>query len=413
MELASGTAIDVTTIISAGEFIVACNENRSPLDPFAAQCYVELIQTLILQPSVNVIHPIALRPTPPDYGSHPHFLQCLFAAGLVTPFSTTQTTAEVEQSIAQQADVLSKSGVRHLLSFIDKSIALDSGVRSDLKISQRTKDWTLYQAQHVHAVPGSHQTRIPSADGIEEDALGDWVRSAGHSAKGELANLSIPDGETRLLSLLVRALRYHHRARDMGLFYQTHPARRDFLLYFGLHLGSEDHEFIDDVLEEVRGVHKAVTTAGGVRYADQFSLAEISTPLLGGRLWTDRETGRLPNDRWVELITGRIVECRAQARVLREVIAATRTTEGHMRFRRDMREVAEALIRDLGLSPEKRTRAETNLMQVASVAPAATGIPFVTTASILLRSSLRRTMKKPHAQFLYKELKRGYRGAKD
>jgi hypothetical protein len=409
----SGVAVDVTTVVSAGEFIVASNHERPPLDPFAGQSFLELIQSLILQPSVGVLHPLKLAPQSSDYGSHPHFLQCLFEAGLVHPFTSTQGQDELDRLATDLAKEMSDSGIRLLLGFIDKTIDIDSKLRDDPTMARRARDWTGYQAEHVHPIPESHMIRIPTVDGIEEDALGDWVRSAGHSAKGELSPLSIEGGETRLLSLLVRGLRYHQRAQTMNYFYQSHPLRRDFLLYFGLHFGQSDDDFVDGVLEDIRGVHREVKESGGERYAERFALAEIDTPLLGGRLWSDSETKRKTDADWVELVVGRVAEYRAKAAVLRNAISEASLPEGHLRLRRDLREITEALIRDLGLMPTsgRRTRAETELMQVASVAPAITGVPFVTAAIISLRSSLRRTSQRPHAQFLYKELSRAYRMA--
>ena len=112
-------ALDNSTFISAQEFITAQNRGERSRDPFARQAYVELVQSLIFQPAVRVIHPVHLNPAPEHFGEEPYLLRRLLELGLVSP---VQVLADAVQRLASaESDVLGTlqtQGVRAMLSFL-------------------------------------------------------------------------------------------------------------------------------------------------------------------------------------------------------------------------------------------------------------------------------------------------------
>src|SRR6266496_1138032 len=98
MSQPSSIVLDVTSFISAEEFLLSQNHGAIPLDPFAQQCYAEVVQSLIFFDEVLVPHPTRPDARPEDYGNQPRILRLLFELGIVRPltFSGTETNAMVE-----------------------------------------------------------------------------------------------------------------------------------------------------------------------------------------------------------------------------------------------------------------------------------------------------------------------------
>ncbi|MFD9744115.1 hypothetical protein ACFWX5_11325 [[Kitasatospora] papulosa] len=83
-------AIDVTSLISAEEFLLSQNRREAPEDPFARQCFVEIVQSLIFMSEVYVAHPVLHTPSPQDFGDRPYLLRALVDSGLLRPYTSTQ-----------------------------------------------------------------------------------------------------------------------------------------------------------------------------------------------------------------------------------------------------------------------------------------------------------------------------------
>lgn len=126
MSALSRTVLDVTSFISAEEFVLTQNRGEAPLDPFARQCYAEVVQSLIFFDEVLVPHPTRLDPRPEDYGPQPRMLQFLFELGIVRPLTFTSTDATVLDS-AERAlfDTLESKGAVLLSSYIDTTTSCD------------------------------------------------------------------------------------------------------------------------------------------------------------------------------------------------------------------------------------------------------------------------------------------------
>src|SRR3979490_1898039 len=82
--------IDVTSLISAEDYLLSQNRHARPGDPFARQCFVEIIQSLIFMSRVSVAPPVLYTPTPGDFGQRPLLLRSLMNAGVLTPLVFTE-----------------------------------------------------------------------------------------------------------------------------------------------------------------------------------------------------------------------------------------------------------------------------------------------------------------------------------
>ncbi|HEV8558857.1 MAG TPA: hypothetical protein VGR06_20995 [Actinophytocola sp.] len=201
----------MTSFISAEEFVLTQNRGEAPLDPFARQCYAEVVQSLIFFDEVLVPHPTRLDPRPEDYGPQPRMLQFLFELGIVRPLTFTSTDATVLDS-AERAlfDTLESKGAVLLSSYIDTTTSCDREQQS----------------------AGATRTML--------EKIASWS--------------NFQDGKVRQATL-ARSLRYEARARVKQIVYQAHPVRRDFCITFDLVDGGASDQEILDVIRQIRGIH--------------------------------------------------------------------------------------------------------------------------------------------------------------
>lgn len=61
--------IDVSSVIGAEDFILSQNRRAGPADPFARQCFAEIVQSVILMEEVYIAHPVLAQPCVSDFGS--------------------------------------------------------------------------------------------------------------------------------------------------------------------------------------------------------------------------------------------------------------------------------------------------------------------------------------------------------
>lgn len=384
MQRTSRMVLDVTSFISAEEFIVSQNHGETALDPFARQCYAEVVQSLIFFDQILVPHPTKLDPRPDDYGSQPRMLRYLFDLGIVAPLSFTTAEAQrlekVEQTVLES---LKTNGVVSLLSFIDKTAQCDQEQQArggDQQLLRKIVDWNEFQQEKVREPSDHHRMRITTADGIEADPLGDWARASTDAVEGQLRKL-VPDRQSQLhlTATLARSLKYVARANTKKLAYQAHPIRRDFCLTFDMTSGGASDNEILDVIREIRGIHRVLQTAGGPQHNSRLQLLELELPLLGGRLWTTSELGRYDDSRWLQRVCGKLDEYRARASDLRQALSRCICEEDKLRLKLEMQHVSNELLQRLGLhSVEKNTTERELIRDVASVADTAIGLPVVT-----------------------------------
>ncbi|MFI6999500.1 hypothetical protein [Nocardia sp. NPDC050175] len=182
--------VDVTTFISAEEFILSQNHSSPsrPRDPFAQQCYAELVQSLIYFDEVLVPHPTALNPVPADYGDFPRILRHLFDLRIAMPLSIGPSEEPALVTAERAAmETLKTTGVETRLRFIDKTRRADREVQErggGQRMLANIAAWADYQWENVR-VEGHHRARIGGADGVELDPFGQWARASSFAMEGQ------------------------------------------------------------------------------------------------------------------------------------------------------------------------------------------------------------------------------------
>ncbi|WP_330249311.1 hypothetical protein OG874_23550 [Nocardia sp. NBC_00565] len=411
--------VDVTTFISAEEFILSQN-HRSPArprDPFAQQSYAELVQSLIYFDEVLVPHPTKLDPVAADYGDFPRILRHLFDLRIAVPMSIRPSDEPALVATERTAvETLKTTGVETMLRFIDKTRRADHEVQGHgggQRMLAKIAAWADYQSENVKN-ESHHGARIGmggGADGVERDPFGQWARASSFAMEGQFRSL-IDDSEQQLwlIATLVRSLRYSARAKVNGVAYTPHPLRRDFSVMFDLFDDGVPVTTIEEVISAVRGIPSEIRKIAGSRQGRRLQLLEYQLPLLGGRLWSLRDRGRLSDERWLEMICGRIDEYRSRAVDFRRALSRCDTEEEARRLELDVEGVRDQLLRRLGLESAERNEMEAGLIDaVASVAELGTGIPITRSLRLAL-VPLRRysgTLESLHQKFLYREFVRG------
>jgi hypothetical protein len=187
--------IDVTSLISAEDFIISQNHSVMPEDPFARQCFVEVVQSLIFMPRVYVAHPVLHSPRPDDFGERPLLLRALMRAGMLRPLHLDRAEQTAAQQLEDAAldDLKSAHGMISMVRFVDQTLACDrASVGGQTAMSQRLRQWSGFQDRQVRSTVGHHTDRIPTRDGVEEDGFGEWARAAAVILSGPLKEIAQP-----------------------------------------------------------------------------------------------------------------------------------------------------------------------------------------------------------------------------
>lgn len=408
--------VDVTSIIGAEEFIAAQNRGQQPKDPFARQVFVELIQSLIFMSKVWVAHPVHAAPVPEHFGSKPYLLRALADAGLLHPLHLDAVEMDAAHAAEDSAlrDLQSWQGNKSLAQFIEQALICDDVQPwAGNSLSKRVQDWSTFQAANVR-VPGHHDDRITTSDGIEDDPFGAWARAASIVLRGPLQSMAQPGEEPYVAATLARGLKYRCRADAVRLSYQAHPMRRDFLLTFDLTREGASERVVLDVIKAIRGIHRSLATAASESDTHRVQLLELELPLLGGRLWGADEVGNLGEGEWIDLIVSRIADYRERAADLRRAVARCVTDEDYLRLARDIDGAKRQLLERLGLRRVALSAVEEDLVNgVASVAESVPGVPKVSGIWLGARTVGKQLSSTgtPVQRFLYKEFFRAWKRA--
>jgi len=402
--------IDVTSLISAEDYLLSQNRHTRPRDPFARQCFVEIIQSLIFMSHVYVSHPLRYAPVPEDFGQRPPLLRSLMAADLLAPLQLDATQQAAARALEHRAirDLQGANGIKSMARFVDQALAIDQSAagRQD-SLSERLRAWGAFQHREVKIATGHHRERIPTRDGVEDDEFGTWSRAAALLLADALDTIAEPGDGPYVMATLARGMKYRARAEACQVAYQSHPLRRDFSLTFDLTRRGATDAAVLDLIRAVRGIHESLADAAGTEESHRVRLLQLELPLLGGRLWTAQETGTLPDPDWIALVVSRIREYRDRAAELRQAITECITDEDQMRFARDIDGVTRHLLERLGLRRVELSPLEQELVSsVASVTQAAPGVPKVSGLWLSARTIGKQrtfTGAQPYQRFLYRE----------
>jgi hypothetical protein len=410
--------LDVTSFISAEDFLLAQNRAGQPDDPFARQCFVEIVQSLIFMSRVHVAHPVLANPRPEDFGERPLLLRELMRAGLTRAL---QADAEQQRRTADLVDTAlhdleSVHGITSMARFVEQAFTIDrASAGAQTSLSSRLMGWSAFQERQVRNTSGHHSDRIPTQDGVEEDGFGEWARAAAVILAGPLRDIAAPSQGKYLMATLARGMKYQARAAAAEMTYQSHPLRRDFSLTFDLTRDGVGDDAVLDIIQAVRGIHDTLSRAAGQADAHRLQLLELELPLLGGRLWEPGEAGRLDDRRWIALIVQRIREYRERAAELRQAVERCVTDEDYLRLARDIEGVKLQLLDRLGLRRAEMSAMERELVgSVASVTQVATGVPAVSGlwfGARTLGKQFAFVGAQPFQRFLYKEFVNAWKRA--
>lgn len=402
--------IDVTSLISAEEFLLSQNNGSTSADPFARQCFVEVVQSLIFMSRTYVPHPVLFRPAPADFGERPLLLRSLMRAGLLHPLQIGSPGARVYQQLEDSAirDLSGGHGLTSMIRFIEQARDIDNAnAASQEALLTRIHAWCEFQDNQVRPVKGHHSARIRTPDGVEEDAFGEWARATAVVIRGPLEVIATSGRGGYLMANLARTMKYRARAQATGVSYQSHPLRRDFSLTFDLTRDGASEEAVFDVIRAVRGIHETLTQAVGPDGTHRLRLIALELPLLGGRLWASSDLGHNDDRSWVDLVVGRIADYRDRAADLRHAVERCVSDEDRLRVARDIDDVKFRLLDRLGLRHAEPSAVEREIVSsVASVASAAPGIPVVSGLWFAARSLGRQYTYPgalPYQRFLYRE----------
>ena len=411
--------VDVTSLIGAEDYIVSQNRRSSPADPFAKQCFVEMVQSIIFMPMVYVVHPVLAEPRADDYGQRPLLLRVLFDNGLVAPL-VLQSAEQMDMHVREDRvleDLSGSPGFKSLARFTDQAAEIDRTLESlDSALLERMKLWTDFQDRRVRDIDGHHRARIPTSDGVEDDGFGVWARAAAVVLDQPLRQV-IPGSEGKhLLAVLARGLKYQVRATAAGLTYQAHPIRRDFSVTFDFTRGGASENFVYRLIKSIRDVGEALP-GGFIPESTRIrlELLELELPLLGGRLWEDSERGRYSDEDWIRGIVRRVGAYRSRARDLRHAIAQCVTEDDYLRLSRDVEDVKQQFLERAGLKRIELSVTERDLIGgVSSVVEAAPGVPKVSGLWMGARAIGKRAGYhggRPFQKFLYREFVEAWKRA--
>ncbi|WP_328338976.1 hypothetical protein [Streptomyces violaceus] len=154
--------LDVTSFISAEDFLLAQNRAAQPDDPFARQCFVEIVQSLIFMSRAYVAHPVLSNPRPEDFGERPLLLRELMRAGLA---HTLQADRDQQQRAADLVDTAlrdleSVHGITSMARFVEQAFTIDrtnAGSQTALstRLSVRTRSpWNCQVSPWFTSRPG-------------------------------------------------------------------------------------------------------------------------------------------------------------------------------------------------------------------------------------------------------------------
>ena len=398
--------MDVTTIIGAEDFILSQNRDSEPEDPFARQCFVELIQSLIFMSNVFVAHPTMLSPSEDDFGARPRLLRSLMSAGILTPLRLRNGDGANAVAESEALRILrGPEGTHSIVEFVRQAAALDDYASTPSgSLGRRIVDWSDFQDRNVRT-SGNHEQRISTSDGIEDDAFGDWARSAGGFFAGTFEEVMAIGTTRHLMAVLARGVKYEAKASVAGVAYQAHPMRRDFLLTLNLHWQGAQDALVYEVIKAVRGVYESLADSAGLSSEHRLKLLELELPLLGGRLWSSSDTGQLSDGAWIDFVVQRISEYREDSLELREAVETCVSQEDYLRIARDIDGARQRLLERLGLQAVNMSPLERELVDgVASVAEAWPGVPKVSGLWVGARMvSSRLKPGNPVQRFLYRE----------
>ncbi len=409
---------DVTSYISAQDYLLSERQGApSSTDPFAFQSYAELMQSIFLYDEIYVPHPtLLINCGRDDFGEEPRLLTALMSRGVVRPLNLGNSPSDprVREYVNSEKDLLSwlqRDGADQLSKYLSE-IEEDGNIREEEypcfegPTLRRLGKWCRYH-ENVRSKENHHAARISTKDGIEDDDIGKFARDFAYVFKGKLEPQISRAQIDYLVATLLRGLRYRVRSAVADLIYHSHVMRRNFVLRCASKQSGVKEDYTRQVIKLIHGLQTSLAeevpqdgTQGTVK------LLRYNVPLLGGKLWSERETTLSAAD-MIKYTADRIAEYRGKTEVIRSAIQNVKNEEDAAILEREFEEI-RGQVRE-ALSPRERRLLESDL------AHAIDGIPYMGAIVVAMASAAKREVfygASPLQQLVFRELMNGFRRAR-
>jgi len=409
---------DVTSYISAQEYLLSEGMGRHSADPFASRVFTELIQDIFLYDHIYVPHPQLLQGcSKEDFGKEPGLLIELLDRGIVEPLNLSPSvSSRVEEDEENLLSFLQKNGADELESYLsttkrDEQMRIQKHRSSEGVMLSDLRKWSKYQHDKIRYTEGHHRARISTQNGIELDPIGNFARSFNLDTLKKSAYL-LGEQLDYLVATLLRAFRYRIRANIAEIPYHTHIIRRDFILASSFHDSGISEDFTWEVIERIKGIHETIATHAEKKTPDRAKFFKIKVPLVGGNLWREKDISRYANspDSWIDFVVDSIDKYRKETKFLREAIRVIRNESGCSKFERELEKIQKNLLEVFGLERPELSEITKGFCdsKATLIGPLIEGILIVVKPRVSSISFSRSKWQ----QFVYRNFKRGWKATK-
>ena len=410
---------DVTSYISAQEYILSEGMGHPSADPFASRVFTELMQDIFLYDHIYVPHPVLLyNCSKEDFGEEPRLLIELLDRGIVEPLNLSPSvSSRVEEDEEKLLSLLRKRGIEALEKYLTKAKEMDEQMRSQKQESSEgvalsnLGKWSQYQSNQIRYTKGHHRARISTQNGIEPDRIGDFARSFNSYPLKKLDYLWEKQLDY-LVATLLRASRYRIRANIAEVPYHSHFMRTNFILDVSLCDSGVSEDDTRKIIEGIKGIQKTIVKHAEEETRARAELFKIKVPLVGGNLWREEDISRYANspDSWIDFVVDSIDKYRKETKFLREEFSAIRNKSSRLEFDRKLEKIQNNLLEVFHLKYPK-VRESTKILSDSKINPV---VPLIEAILIEVKprvSSISFSRSK-WQHFVYKEFKQGWKKTK-
>ena len=410
--------VDVTSFISAQDYIISIFTNRPKLDPYAQQSYAELIQSILIYDNIYVPHPILLSNcTTEDFGKEPQLLNLLLKKGIVAPLSI-ENSKQIDYKNAED-DIdkwLRTYGVDKIKEYIDitdqdEKLRKVKKTNFDGNTISRLSDWCDFHLNDIRHNSDHHKSRICTEDGIEEDGFGEFAREFS-SIFREKYNPKFKGQIDYLVATIMRSLRYQTRADICCIAYQPHVMRRDFVLGCNIELSDLPKDYAHELIKLIHGIYDELKKYSNSFYQKRIKVLRYNIPLLGGKLWNDSDKDMYRSS-CLEYVADRLEEYHSKCAILRDSLKKIQSEEDFYKLEGKFEETQFQLLEGCGLLNTKLSEVDSMLLEGGlAITGTIPGVPnmkgvLVNTASFLKKKFFLKG--NPTQQFIYQEFLNGWK----
>jgi hypothetical protein len=410
---------DVTSFISAQDYIISIFNKRPNFDPFAQQSYAELIQSILIYDNIYVPHPTILSNcAPEDFGREPKLLSLLLEKGIVAPLNIENDKQidykNAEDEIDKWLRTHGADKISEYISITEHDEMLRKAQKSnfDGNTVSRLSEWCEFHLNNIRHNNNHHKSRISTKDGIEDDGFGEFARGFS-SIFREKYNPIFKGQLDYLVATIMRALRYQTRANICGIAYQPHVMRRDFVLGCNIELSDLPKDYANELIKLIHGIYDELKKYSNPFYQKRVKVLRYNIPLLCGKLWNDTDKD-MYKDSCLEYVTSRLEEYKSKCAILRDQLRKIYSDEDFYKLEGKFEETKSQLFEACGILSTKLTEVDNMLLEGGSaVVDSIPGVPnmkgiLINAASLLKKKFFFKS--NPAQQFVFQEFLKGWKG---